>query len=569
MLFLNTNVKGKVVRVFGDLVSVAVDDYALHILGIRGTYVKISTKKNRDLIGIVSNINLLDELYKQSSGRISLIESYSDIALTRNEILVSLLGTISDNGVDRKIDAIPSPGDIVYPLTKEDLEKIFASGDIRIGVLTTMPEIPVKLDVNELATKHAVILAMTGSGKSNALGVILVRILKEFPHARILLIDTHSEYVNLGKRVSPIKNRTTIYAPIGKFREILIQEGVEPELLEIPYWMLTLDEWYSLLGLSPIATKQRRCFRDALRSVKGEKRINDPIYFDLDELRDAIIRTRNDDLLEKFDDAIETEEYSFIFYPRRALEIVKNEQIPYNTRIEKLFHHVSEPIFRDGLKIIALGGLSSDVQNAVVSMLLRTLFRIAIEAKLAGSPIPGLIALEEAHIYAPKEAYAAAKQIIEKISKEGRKFGIGLLLVSQRPREISETVLAQCGTLIALRTVNPSDQKHIQNSLEDVTSIITNSLPGLGRGEAIISGPAVPIPCVVKIDYFDDVLEIDFSGRIGLGGKDIDFRSEWRKEYSEETLMKVFRRLYGSIQEREDKEKKDRLSLEKFFSPEE
>ena len=565
MLLLSTNVKGKVVRVFGDVVSVAVDDYALHIMGIRGTYVRIKTKKNRDLLGIVSNINLLDELYKQSSGRISIIESYSDIALTRNEILVSLLGTINENGIDRKIDAIPSPGDVVYPLAKEDLEKIFASGDIRIGVLTTMPEIPVKLDINELATKHAAILAMTGSGKSNALGVILIRILKEFPHARILLIDTHSEYVNLGKRDSPIRERTVIYAPVGKFREILVQEGIEPELLEIPYWMLTLDEWYSLLGLTPIATRQRRSLREALRRVKGERRINDPVYFDLDELRRVIT---NDDVLEKFEDAIETEEYSFIFYPEKALEIIRSEQIPEEAKMEKLFYHVSEPIFRDGLKIIALGGLSSDVQNAVVSMLLRTLFRIAIEAKLAGNPIPGLIALEEAHIYAPKETYAAARQIIEKIAKEGRKFGIGLLLVSQRPREISETVLAQCGTLIALRTVNPSDQRHIQNSLEDVTSMITNSLPGLGRGEAIISGPAVPVPCVVKVDYFDDALESDFNGRIGLGGKDVDFRSEWRRGYSEETLLNVFRRLYGSVQERETKKKEGQPSLEKFFSNE-
>ena len=96
--------------------------------------------------------------------------------------------------------------------------------------------------------------------------------------------------------------------------------------------------------------------------------------------------------------------------------------------------------------------------------------------------------------------------------------------------------------------------------------MITNSLPGLGRGEAIISGPAVPVPCVVKVDYFDDALESDFNGRIGLGGKDVDFRSEWRRGYSEETLLNVFRRLYGSIQEKETKKKEGQPSLEKFLS---
>lgn len=562
---MSISIRGKVIRVFGDVISVAVDEKALHIMGIRGTYVKIKTRTGKDLLGIVSNLNLLDELYRQSSGRISLLESYSDISLTRNEVIVSLLGSLSDSGVDRRIDAIPSPGDDVYPLTTSELAKIFSSGDIRIGSLTTNPAVEVKLDINELATKHAAILAMTGAGKSNALGVLLTQILKRFSHARVLLIDTHSEYVVLGGNNSPISDKTIVYAPVNKFKQILEKEGINAQSMETPYWILTLEEWYSLLGLSSLATRQRRSFREALRSVKGDRNINDPIYFDLNELYSAIKGTKNDELLEKFEDAINTEEYEFIFFPNEALKIINDASLSREERTKIVFRKISEPIIEDGLKIIALGGLSADVQNAVVSMMLRTLFRIAVEAKLSGHPIPAIIAVEEAHIYVPKDSYAAAKYIIERIAKEGRKFGIGLFLVSQRPRELSETALAQCGTLIALRTVNPSDQRHIQNSLEDITSMITSSLPGLGKGEAIISGPSVPVPCVVKVDFFDEVIEREFKERLSLGGKDIDFRKEWINGLSIEIIDDIFKRIYSS--KRDDEEKGiTKTSLDEFFN---
>ena len=543
---------GSVVKVLGDYVSVAVSDEVLHEMGIRGTFVKIFTKKGRILVGIVSNVSLYDELYRQSGGRIQLIESYSDIALHRNEIIVSLLGTLKDGAIERKIDAIPSPGDLVTVMDENELKTIFSSGDIRIGVLSTAENVPVKLNINELATKHLAILAMTGSGKSNTLAVLLVRLIKEFDWPRILLIDTHSEYVALGSNDSPIKDKVTIYAPIGKFREILLSEGYQVRPLEIPYWMLTVEEWFSLLKIPPNATKQRRDLRTALRKVKEPYNIDAPRFFEINTLKSLI---PNEDVLDKLDDALGSEEYAFIFNPENALRIIQDSKLVEKEKMLRLFKLISEPIAKDGLKIVALGGLSADIQNAVVSMILRTAFRIAIESKLAGLPMPTLIAIEEAHIYAPEQSYATTRQILERIAKEGRKFGIGLIIVSQRPREISQTVLAQCGNLIALRTVNPLDQRHIQQSLEDVTSALMSNLPGLGIGEAIISGPFVPIPCVAKIDLFDDVAVKEFNAKIQLGGKDTDFRLAWTRPIDEEALQMVFERMYA-LQEKEREKKK-------------
>jgi len=553
--------EGMIVRVFGDLVLVGVDDDSLREFGKRGKYVKIVTKTGEELIGIVSNINLTDELYRQSGGRLELIRGYEELTLVRNEVIVSILGTLTSDGVDRRILSTPTPGDRVYPLDDEKLSEIFSNGDIEIGVLNTQRGVRVTLDLNELATKHLAILAMTGSGKSNALGIIILNLLEKFTYPRILLIDTHSEYIPL-KFIDGYEDRVRIYAPRGRLRDALIDIGIDVEDLEIPYWLLNIDEWYSLIGLDARATKQRRIFRAALRSVKENElpgsRLNDPIYFEIGHLLNMLERMRDsDEVLMKLEDALDNEDYDFIFTPSNALQLKDDPK--------KMFFLITKPVLSNGLNIISLGGLSSEVQNVVTSMLLRWLFRISIEAKLKRMPIPMMIAVEEAHVYAP-EYFTPAKYILEKIAKEGRKFGIGLIVVSQRPRELSQTLLAQCGTLIALRTVNPSDQAHIQRSMEDVTQMVLSSLPSLGKGEAVISGPAIPIPGIVKIHHFDEQAERICNRKVSLGGKDVDFKTLWMESLNEEALDEILRDIYTvSRESRESFEEEKRGTLDKFF----
>lgn len=534
---------GHVVRVFGDLITIAIKEEFLSRIGRRGKFIRIITGKGVDVIGIVSGFNLIDELYRESGGKIEYSSGYSELSLSRNEVIISLLGIINGSDVERKIPAVPSPGDPVYELNEEELNKIFNRGDIEIGSLITDPNVKVGLDLNELCTKHLAILAMTGYGKSNTLAVLLLRLLNKLPHPRILLVDTHSEYIMLASNESPIRDKVTVFAPIGRFQELINSLGIKTHDLEIPYWLLTIDEWYSLLNLDIRATKQRRILRDAIRSAKREvlpgANVNDPVYFNIERLRKIIERSKDSsaqDLLLKLDDILEVEEYAFILNPLNSLSIMEREGI------ESVIRYVSRPILISGLKILALGGLSSEIQNAVVSMILRFMFRIAVEAKLRGTPIPTLIAIEEAHIYAPQAA-TPTRGILERIAKEGRKFGLGLIIISQRPRELSETVLAQCGNLIALRTVNPSDQQHIQRSLEDVTSMIITTLPGLGKGEAVISGPMVPLPCVVQIDAFENVAQQSFGQNICLGGKDINFRELWSKEMDEYEIQNILKSL--------------------------
>ncbi|MGQ4892509.1 MAG: ATP-binding protein [Candidatus Njordarchaeia archaeon] len=536
---MNNSPVGYVIRVFGDIALVGVDDEGLRRIGLRGKYVKIETKSGESLIGIVSNLNLSDELYRQSGGRLEILRGFDDLTLVRSEVIVSILGTIQDNNVERRVLSTPAPGDKVYELDSELLNSVFSKGEVPIGVLNTQRDVHVSLELNELASKHLAILAMTGSGKSNALGVLLLQILRKFTDPRILLIDTHSEYISM-KSIDELAEKVNIYAPRGKLRDALLDLGISVIDLEIPYWLLTIEEWYSIIGLDARATRQRRVFRTVLRDVKESKfpnaALNDPIYFDLEELKGLLERVRDgDEVLMKLEDALENEEYSFIFWPEHSLALKDDA--------EKLFEFVSKPLLNKGLNIISLGGLASDIQNVVASMLLRLLFRISIEAKLKRKPLPIMVAIEEAHVYAP-DYWTPSKGILEKIAKEGRKFGIGLIVISQRPRELSQTLLAQCGTLFALRTVNPSDQTHIQRSMEDVTQTVLSSLPSLGRGEAVISGPSVPIPCIVKIDHFDALTERLYNKRVSLGGKDVDFSKEWNREISVEELKEILKNIY-------------------------
>ncbi len=566
-------VKGRVVQVRGDYIRVSFDDEDLKYVGRRGQFLRIKTDSGRDLIAIVASLELSDELYRQARSLSMFPEHYDELILRRNDILVTVVGTLTGDGkIERKYDAIPSPGNIVELMGASELNKIFSRDDqnhIRIGTLANDPKVRVSLDLNQLATKHVAILAMTGAGKSNTLATLIVRILKGLPAARILLIDTHSEYIGLSAINRVSRGKVTIYCPVGKYRDIIEQELEMKDALknlEIPYWFLNIDEWFSLLGLGTQASTQRRILRMALRDIKGAY-LDVPRYFDIEELiqrigRSGARRDSIDSLLDKLEDARYSAEYEFIFNPCECLSVKDNPKA--------VFRKVIEPIISPGLKIIALGGVPSDVQTAVVSMLLRSLFRVTVEAKLKGRVIPTIVAVEEAHVYAPRDTYAPSKSIIERIAKEGRKFGTGLIIVSQRPKDLSSTVLAQCGTLIALRLVNPSDQRYIMESIEDITWYLTRSLAGLGVGEALISGFSVPIPCIAKIDLFRHVAKEEFGIDIELGGRDINVSEEWSQELSEEDLDEIIDQLYegyGKLLKETDSEKRDKgLKITEFFT---
>lgn len=494
---------------------------------------------------MVVGFNLVDELYRRSR-ILETIEGYEDITPARNEVLVSIVGYERDNIIGRGVPSLPRPGDRVYYAPPYMLENIFSSvKGISIGRLSYNETIEVKLNIDKLFTRHLAILAMTGSGKSNTLAVIIGEVLKHYSYPRIILLDTHSEYVALA---SYEEFKTRVYSPSKEMAKIIADtHGVPAKPLEVPLWTLTIEELYSLLKLDTRATKQRMYLRQTVRSIKQRYSktigVNEPLYYTIDDLRNSIRvkDTSADDLRLKIEELADNEELLFITKPeqwdkrfREVLEEYMGKGMDKNRAVieasYRVYLELALSLLEPGLTIIALGGLSSETQVVVASMILRALWRLIVSQKLVGRNIPVVIGVEEAHVYAPIDRWNPAREILEKISREGRKFGVGLIVVSQRPRELSSTLLAQCGNLIALRTVNPEDQRHILSSVEEASKELIDSLPSLGVGEALISGPAITFPAVVKIHAFHERYSLE------LGGKDISFHEEWSKPPNKITI---------------------------------
>ena len=517
---------GRVVAVYGTrLIKVSVDSLQLGEVSRPGTYIKVPVG-GVEVYGMVLGFNLVDEAYERI-GRPSPIGGYEGLDLARNELNACLMGYRDERGVHRGVPILPRPGSEVYPLSDDEYKAIWSLGDVEVGRLLVNPSIPCKLDLNGLLTRHFAVLAMTGAGKSNLVAVLIARILEHYPRSRVLIIDAHSEYVELHRIASSMGLSSVIYCPRG-YRLV---EGAED--LEVPYWLLSLEELYSVIGLDSRATKQRLLFRSALKELRGEDLVDEPIYFDLGQLKTRLQSFKGrdaslDDLLLKLEDFRSNKDLEFIASPRRSLEEFNKVRAEAPSLVEasqRFAERFVEELLGRNLSIITLGGLPFEAQDVVVSATLRLLWRLMVKEKIErGSYRPTLIVLEEAHAYASRFRSTASREIISRIAREGRKFGVSLGVISQRPREVDESTLSQCGTLMALRTVNPSDQSYILETMEDVMKELVDSLASLETGEALIVGPALTFPSLVKAYDFSELYGVK------LGGKDVDFERYWSEE---------------------------------------
>lgn len=559
---------GRVIAVYGrSIVRFAVSEEKMPEFSKPGAYVKMEDprKSGQWLYAMVVSFNLLDELYRRSR-IVEELEGYLEFRPARNELVATIVGFGGPEGVRRGVPFLPRPGQKVYLALEEELAMIMGSRDIGLGVLSFNEKVPFTLSLNKLCSRHFAVLAMTGAGKSNTIAVILASILEKYPYARIILVDTHSEYIPLTEKYDNVR----VLSPAGRIARLVeARYGLKPRQLEIPLWTLSLEEIASILRLDPSrATKQIMFLRNALQEVRRSRysyaSTDDPIFFTAEELKRAIKeqggRDRSlDDLLLKYESLLENVELRYIIRPSWSDKI-------YETRVEKepyksvnTYLEVYGEILKPGLSIVALGGLPSEAQASTTATIIRAIWRLIGAGVLAGVALPTLLVVEEAHNYAPQGRWSPAKAILEKIAKEGRKFGIGLGVVSQRPRELSQTLLAQCGTLIALRTANPEDQRHILSSMEDIMKEMVEGLSGLSTGEALVSGPAAPLPAIVKVYDFQNKYHI------ALGGKDVDWAEVWSKVPAEVNLVPY---LIGEIKEGNSdihERKRQDATMENFF----
>jgi len=396
------------------------------------------------------------------------------------ECSVSIVGDVERLEMPR---LPPLPGSRVYRAPAPLLSRLFGGEPprrIRVGRLLTRGDVEVHVDVNKMVTRHTAVLAVTGAGKSNTVAVLADRVASI--GGTILVFDFHGEYVGTG-----------------------VGGGVNTIEARLNPRLLSIGELMVLLGVEHRFYNQERVLRRAIEKVKA-KQLQRSF---LSELAEAV---------EEIRDAERRREEATAAVA--VLNKIESMQERYGDIIDDAAADPLTRLLPARVNAIDLSRVDEDAADVVVSHVLRRILQERKRHKHGERsmvPYPVLIVLEEAHILAPRDEDTLSKYWLSRIAREGRKFGIGLLLVSQRPKGLDPDILSQMNNLIVLRIVEPSDQRYIQEASESLSSDLVEQLPSLNTGEAILVGPFVAAPALVKIDRYQ--------GR--LGGSDPDIVAEW------------------------------------------
>ncbi len=461
-----------------------------------------------------------------------------------------LIGERIGRKFERGVTQFPTAEDEVHLVTIEDLNVIYGgfdeSNSINVGNISVSESLPAKMELDKLVTRHCAVVGSTGSGKSNTVAIMLEAISRgEFPSARILLIDPHGEYNETLKE----------YSKVFKVNA----DKKEQSELYIPFWALPFDE---LMASFPGSLNDQQ--RDYVRGKILEKRIaaieNLKIKPDVNSLTsDSPIPFSIKQLWFELDN-FERQTFKENRKPETAAAMLKEKGNPVKL-ISNTYEPASPgggaPFlnfqakgilgFLDGMKtrmldqgyrflyepgelnpdldgkvksdldsllckwlghdrpmtILDLSGIPTEIMSSISGSLLKIVYDSLFwgqNLSVGGREQPLLLVLEEAHNYLKAGEDSISSRTVQKIAKEGRKYGVGLLLVTQRPTELDETVLSQCGTLIALRMTNKGDRGHVSAAVQDELYDMVALLPSLRTGEGLIMGEAVKIPSRVKFE---------------------------------------------------------------------
>lgn len=461
------------------------------------------------------------------------------------------VGSITAAGeFERGVSTFPTTGAEVHAIGAPDVAKMFAKFDSKkfeVGCLSSHPTLTVCLDPTALFGRHFAILGQTGAGKSWTVATLIQRALTVMPRAHIVLLDLHGEY-------SWNNNTTRLTA----FQADLVRH-VDARELEIPYWLMTFAELCDLMidRTEAAAHNQTAFFRETLLQLKQNERellklervtVDTPVYFSLDSLLKQVENENSrmvqgsrgerqgpnfgsfDRFLMRLQSRLNDVRYDFLLKPKRRTSSATLSPLLRD------FVGLGEP--KCPVTIIDLSSVPFDVRPTVAAQIGRLAFEFNYwNPRYREFPL--LLICEEAHSYIPREnetQFAGSRKSMERIAKEGRKYGVGLGIVSQRPHEVSETVLAQCGTFLCLRITNPDDQGYVRTLVPEAERDLVNILAGLGRGEAIALGEAVPLPTRFRFhrpDPTPNSNDVDFYEMWKSGPEDVcveDLVSRWRRQ---------------------------------------
>ncbi|WP_408609049.1 ATP-binding protein [Allopontixanthobacter sediminis] len=425
----------------------------------------------------------------------------------------------------RGVTRYPIPGALIYPATTADLRQIYASdgrANIQIGTVYPTKDIRAGIYVDALLGKHFALLGSTGTGKSTSAALLLHRICEAAPEGHIVMIDPHGEY-------------SAAFKTTGKIFDVTN--------LQMPYWLMNFEEHCEVLLSSNGNERQvdadilARCLlkarmKNRLAETMGKITVDSPVPYLLSDLSNEIQNQMGQldkatssapfmRIKTKLDELKSDPRYQFMF----SGMLVGDTMADFISKVFRM------PSAGKPISIIDVSGVPSDITATVVAVLSRLVFDFAIWGRdEKTSPI--LLVCEEAHRYVPNEANAdgsSVGKILSRIAKEGRKYGISLGLITQRPSDLAEGVLSQCGTIISMRLNNDRDQAFVKSAMPEGARGFLDSIPALRNRECIICGEGVAIPIRVSFDNLEE------SKR--PASEDPSFVELWRQSGGEEDAV--------------------------------
>ena len=447
-----------------------------------------------------------------------------------------VLGYLTETGDLQLPKKAVMPGKPVYIAPTKLLEKFYsypAEEAIKIGSLITRNEVSISLSVKGFR-RHLGLIAQTGSGKTYLAGIIADELLRK--GGTLVMLDPHADYVFLSRNVDGKRNelsdRITVFrnpASTGRYSEAEVGK-ITP--YEICFSDLDLNEVCLISGISEHYANIMAGLQRALEQLKSEKDTFQP-----------------DDLIEKLENADKWKEQKV---EAKVISGAKSA-VKYLRRLARMqvftdsTTNIDQMLRPMHLSVVDLSGLDDEVSDYIASRILSDIYEKISDGEFE---YPVFVFVEEAHRFIPADDKTYSSPIIKKIAAEGRKFGVFLILITQRPSKIHSDALSQCNSQIIMRITNPQDQNAIAMSSERLGENLLNDLPGLNTGEAVIVGEMTRAPVMARIK----------KRRTREGGSDIDIMGKMKdavKKAKEETVDNESRRLRDDIKGFADSFKKE------------
>jgi DNA helicase HerA-like ATPase len=515
-------INAEVIAVYPNKVRISVDnleDFKIADESLKvGSYLRISDNEDSKLFAIIENFSI----------------EVTDDGRRTYRLEANPLGILREGKFTRGGDSVAIPPKRVEPASKDEIQLIYnqsveEKSRFIFSSLSARPSIRIPVDGNKFFNKHIAVVGATGSGKSHTIATLLQNAVAaksgkfSLNNSHIVIFDIHSEY----------------QSAFPKANQISINN------LVLPYWLLNSEELEELfLDTESNDYNQRFVFREAVVASrrahfageitdKANIHFDTPLFFDIQEVLKAAVdkneevidtgevyasgakkglpKTTQGSLHGKLTNFVNRLEGKINDKKLQFLLGDKSKKISFEETLTQILGYKARE--EANVTIIDLSGVPFDVLSITVSLISRILFeygyfykRIRNSADVrekVNNDIPLLLVYEEAHKYVPNSEltkYRSSKTSIERIAKEGRKYGVTLLLASQRPAEISETIFSQCNTFIAMRLTNPNDQSYVKKLLPDMLGNMVDTMPSLKAGEALIIGESIALPSIVQID---------------------------------------------------------------------